>query len=71
MTDSIDDQTILLVMVDHGMTRSGDHGGDSKDEVMAGLFIYTKKKLFRPTMVTLFVVMSVKFIQIPIYHMNN
>ena len=53
------------------MTRSGDHGGDSKDEVMAGLFIYTKKKLFRPTMVTLFVVMSVKFIQIPIYHMNN
>ena len=33
-------------MGDHGMTISGDHGGDSKDEVMAGLFVYSKKRLF-------------------------
>ena len=33
-------------MGDHGMTISGDHGGDSKDEVMAALFVYSKKRLF-------------------------
>ena len=46
LTSAIDDETILFVMGDHGMTISGDHGGDSKDEVMAGLFVYSKKRLF-------------------------
>ena len=41
-------------MGDHGMTRSGDHGGDSKDEVMAGLLIYSKKDLFLPVNVNCF-----------------
>lgn len=60
-------------MGDHGMTRSGDHGGDSKDEVMAGLFIYTKKELFQPTLVTkpFFVVMSVKMDNESIVICNN
>ena len=34
-------ESLLLVMGDHGMTRSGDHGGDSPDEVTAGLFAYS------------------------------
>lgn len=42
----MDNGSILLVMGDHGMTRSGDHGGDSEDEVGAGLFVYSKKQLF-------------------------
>ncbi|XP_057302946.1 GPI ethanolamine phosphate transferase 3-like [Hydractinia symbiolongicarpus] len=46
LVENIDDETLLLVMGDHGMTISGDHGGDSQDEVMAGLFAYSKKKLF-------------------------
>ncbi|XP_066924304.1 GPI ethanolamine phosphate transferase 3-like [Clytia hemisphaerica] len=49
LTETMDEETILFVMGDHGMTRSGDHGGDSKDEVMAGLFVYSKKGLFQPT----------------------
>ena len=47
LTKVMDEETILFVMGDHGMTRSGDHGGDSKDEVMAGLFAYSKKGLFK------------------------
>lgn len=46
LTKSIDDDTVLFVMGDHGMTMSGDHGGDSADEVMAGLFAYSKKQIF-------------------------
>ena len=33
--------TILFVFGDHGMTRSGDHGGDSNDELDAALFVYS------------------------------
>lgn len=35
-----------MVFGDHGMTKSGDHGGDSEDEVHAGLFVYSPTKLF-------------------------
>ena len=37
----IEDDTLLLVFGDHGMTRSGDHGGDSEDETNAALFVYS------------------------------
>lgn len=37
--------TVLFVLGDHGMTRTGDHGGDSQDELEAGLFIYSPTQL--------------------------
>ena len=33
--------TVLMVFGDHGMTKSGDHGGDSESEVTAGLMVYS------------------------------
>jgi len=42
---AISDDTLLLVMGDHGMTRSGDHGGDSPDEVNSALFVYSKSQI--------------------------
>ncbi|GFO44729.1 GPI ethanolamine phosphate transferase 3-like [Plakobranchus ocellatus] len=45
VTRLMQDDTILFVMGDHGMTRTGDHGGDSKDELEAGLFIYSPVQL--------------------------
>ena len=33
--------TVLFVFGDHGMTSSGDHGGDSDSEVTAGMFVYS------------------------------
>ncbi|XP_075165839.1 phosphatidylinositol glycan anchor biosynthesis class O [Haematobia irritans] len=42
----MDKDTTLLVMGDHGMTVSGDHGGDSEDETNALLFAYSKKSKF-------------------------
>ena len=37
--------TILLVLGDHGMTRTGDHGGDSADELDAALFVYSPAQI--------------------------
>ena len=42
----LDDQTLLVVMGDHGMDSKGDHGGESDDEVEAALWMYSKKGIF-------------------------
>ncbi|KAI9226988.1 MAG: hypothetical protein DHS80DRAFT_17891 [Piptocephalis tieghemiana] len=42
---SIDNDTIVFVFGDHGMDGKGDHGGDSRSELEAGLFIYSGKDL--------------------------
>ncbi|KAI9822271.1 MAG: mannose-ethanolamine phosphotransferase gpi13 [Thelocarpon impressellum] len=47
--DILDDQTLLVVMGDHGMDTKGDHGGESYDEVQAALWMYSKKGLFGRT----------------------
>ncbi|XP_046403126.1 GPI ethanolamine phosphate transferase 3 [Ischnura elegans] len=46
LLDVIDEDTVLLVIGDHGMTSTGDHGGDSMDEVMSALFVYSRSTLF-------------------------
>ncbi|ODV79788.1 uncharacterized protein CANTADRAFT_21076 [Suhomyces tanzawaensis NRRL Y-17324] len=42
----IDDKTLLIVMGDHGMDSTGNHGGDSLDELESTLFLYSKNKRF-------------------------
>lgn len=42
----MDDETTLLVIGDHGMTSTGDHGGDSADEISSMIFAYSKKYRF-------------------------
>lgn len=46
---TIDDQTVLIVMGDHGMDSKGDHGGESDDEVEAALWMYSPKGIFGRT----------------------
>lgn len=46
IVQSIDDQTLLVVMGDHGMDPKGDHGGESDDEVEAALWMYSKTPKF-------------------------
>lgn len=41
--EQMDNETILFVIGDHGMTITGDHGGDTQDEVSSMIFTYTKK----------------------------
>lgn len=41
----IDDKTLLVVMGDHGMSVEGDHGGESTEELMSGLFLYSGRAL--------------------------
>ncbi|CAD5206704.1 unnamed protein product [Bursaphelenchus okinawaensis] len=43
LVTNLDDDTVLLVFGDHGMTTHGDHGGDSFLETNAALFIYSPK----------------------------
>ncbi|KXT17345.1 hypothetical protein AC579_3846 [Pseudocercospora musae] len=44
--DTLDDQTLLVVMGDHGMDTKGDHGGESDDEIEATLWMYSKRGIF-------------------------
>lgn len=46
MIDALDDDTLLVVMGDHGMDVKGDHGGESDDEVEAALWMYSKRGIF-------------------------
>lgn len=43
---SLGQDTLLVVMGDHGMDAKGDHGGESDDEVEAALWMYSKKGIF-------------------------
>lgn len=42
VVDALDEDTLLVVLGDHGMDRKGDHGGDGDLEVSSGLWIYSK-----------------------------
>ncbi|KAG2018594.1 phosphoethanolamine N-methyltransferase [Coprinopsis cinerea AmutBmut pab1-1] len=42
VVEKMDDDTLLVLLGDHGMDRSGDHGGDSTLETSAALWIYSK-----------------------------
>ncbi|CAH2351546.1 GPI ethanolamine phosphate transferase 3 [[Candida] railenensis] len=42
--EKLDSNTLLCVMGDHGMDSTGNHGGDSKDELESTLFMYSKNK---------------------------
>ncbi|CAI6329669.1 unnamed protein product [Periconia digitata] len=46
MIEALDDNTLLVVMGDHGMDAKGDHGGESDDEIQAALWMYTKQPAF-------------------------
>lgn len=41
--ETLDEDTLLVVFGDHGMDRTGNHGGDSQDELEAALWMYSKK----------------------------
>jgi len=42
VVDLLDDETLLVLLGDHGMDKSGDHGGDSDLETSTGMWIYAK-----------------------------
>ncbi len=42
----LEEDTLLVVMGDHGMDVKGDHGGESDDEIEAALWMYSKKGVF-------------------------
>lgn len=44
IVDSIEENALLLVIGDHGMTEEGNHGGATDNEIQTGLFAYSKQK---------------------------
>jgi len=47
--EALDDETVLVVMGDHGMDTKGDHGGESDEEVEAALWMYSPRPAFGRT----------------------
>ena len=45
--EKVQNDTLVMIIGDHGMDRKGDHGGDSFEEMNAGLFFYSKSPLFK------------------------
>lgn len=45
--ESLEEDTVLFVVGDHGMTESGDHGGDSRNEIEAAMFVYSMVPLIK------------------------
>ncbi|XP_062410366.1 GPI ethanolamine phosphate transferase 3 [Sardina pilchardus] len=46
VVEQLQNDTLLVVMGDHGMTDTGDHGGESAKETEAALFLYSHAPLF-------------------------
>ncbi|XP_029941224.1 GPI ethanolamine phosphate transferase 3 [Salarias fasciatus] len=44
--DRLENDTLLVVMGDHGMTDTGDHGGESQKETDAAIFLYSPSPIF-------------------------
>ena len=42
LVEAIDEDTLLVLLGDHGMDRTGNHGGDSILETMSAVWIYSK-----------------------------
>ncbi|KAF8757235.1 Type I phosphodiesterase / nucleotide pyrophosphatase [Rhizoctonia solani] len=42
VVELLDDDTLLVVLGDHGMDKRGDHGGDGELETSSGLWLYSK-----------------------------
>ncbi|XP_006814141.1 GPI ethanolamine phosphate transferase 3, catalytic subunit-like [Saccoglossus kowalevskii] len=53
VVETISNETVLFIFGDHGMTSTGDHGGDSADELSAALFVYSPSQLMHPDTVLL------------------
>lgn len=46
IAEKIDEDTVLVVLGDHGMDKKGDHGGESDEELQATLWVYSKRAIF-------------------------
>ncbi|XXQ35456.1 GPI ethanolamine phosphate transferase 3 [Plasmodiophora brassicae] len=46
LVGALDNDTILFVFGDHGMTSDGNHGGTTAKEANAALFVYSKRAIF-------------------------
>ena len=51
MFDAVANDTIVFVFGDHGMTATGDHGGETPLETDSALLIYSPLPIFNPTKV--------------------
>ncbi|KAJ9125365.1 hypothetical protein QFC22_000325 [Naganishia vaughanmartiniae] len=48
VVDEMDDDTLLVVLGDHGMDSRGDHGGDGTAETASALWMYSKSRPIVP-----------------------
>ncbi|KAG7211397.1 hypothetical protein KM043_010685 [Ampulex compressa] len=51
VVETLEEDMILFVVGDHGMTETGDHGGDSPNEVEAAMFVHSRVPLLKEDLV--------------------
>lgn len=51
-TELLDEDTVVFVFGDHGMSPTGDHGGETDLEINAALLVYSPRPLFDPSEVS-------------------
>ena len=49
---AVGEDSVVFVLGDHGMTSTGDHGGETQLETEAALLVYSPTPLFHPKMVS-------------------
>lgn len=47
IVESLEEDMMLFVVGDHGMTETGDHGGESPNEIEAAMFVYSTTPLLK------------------------
>lgn len=52
--EKMDEETVLMMVSDHGMKKVGGHGGTSMLEMTTPLFAYSKKKFNKKNMFNVF-----------------
>ncbi|KAI7902276.1 alkaline-phosphatase-like protein, partial [Cokeromyces recurvatus] len=45
LLEHVDNDTLLVIMGDHGMSSEGDHGGESVEELTSTLFLHSERRL--------------------------
>jgi phosphatidylinositol glycan class O len=67
----LDEDTVMFAFGDHGMSPTGDHGGETDLETNAALLVYSPRPLFNPLEVSAGVYLARQLIDFEVCGWHN